>query len=52
MRSPVREAVAHHLHDTERRGTLSFIGIGAGSVDGSERVDEVVWEAIRERLDR
>ena len=45
----VRKAVDDHLQ--RAAGTLSFIAVGEGSVDGSERVDEVVWETVRERRD-
>ena len=47
----VREAVEQYLpRDTGRR-TLSFFALGkSGIADGSERVDEIVGDAIEDSL--
>lgn len=42
----MREALAAYFAATPPR-RLSFIGIGEGDVDGSERVDEIVGDAVR-----
>lgn len=44
----VREAVEQHV-PASAKGALSFFAVGEGDVDGSERVDEVVLEAMRTR---
>lgn len=42
----VREAVASYFSATPPR-RLSFIAIGEGDIDGSDRVDEIVGDAVR-----
>ncbi|HEU0304271.1 MAG TPA: CopG family transcriptional regulator [Gaiellaceae bacterium] len=47
----VREAVEQYLPSEAKGRTLSFFAIGrSGMPDGSERVDEIVGDAIEESL--
>lgn len=46
----VRESVEQHMRDPRQGGPLSFFAVGEGGPpDASERVDEHVAEAMRER---
>ena len=46
----VREAVERHLPAASPEQPLSFVAIGEGAPDGSERVAEIVRASVRERL--
>jgi hypothetical protein len=47
-----REAIAHHVPPARPEGGLSFFAIGEGSpVDASERVEEIVGDALARRHD-
>jgi hypothetical protein len=48
----VREAVERHLPVGPPEKPLSFVAIGEGTPDGSERVGEIVRASVRERLAR
>jgi hypothetical protein len=48
----VREAVEQHLSEPRPRKPLAFFAIGEGPADRSERVDDYVAGAVRERLRR
>lgn len=49
MAAVVREAVEHHLDHRGEVAGLSFIAVGEGDADGSERVDQVVAAAVTRR---
>jgi hypothetical protein len=47
-----REAIDHHVPPARPEGGLSFFPIGEGGpADASERIDEIVGEAIGRRHD-
>jgi hypothetical protein len=49
----VREAVDVHVPEPRSHGRLSFFGVGEGGpADASERVEDYVAAAVRERASR
>jgi Ribbon-helix-helix protein, copG family len=45
-----REAIDRHVHSPSAEGPLGFFAVGDGSPpDASERVDELVRDAVRRR---
>ncbi|MGI8593950.1 MAG: CopG family transcriptional regulator [Solirubrobacteraceae bacterium] len=49
----VREAIERHMQAPGAGGSLSFFAVGEGGPgDASERVDEYVVDAVRERFRR
>jgi predicted DNA-binding protein len=48
----VREAVERHLPHSKQGRPLSFFAIAEGTEDASERVDEIVMDALRKKRRR